>query len=124
MGQRLGQNDLSLDMQVGDDSDSTPLDFIPALEAHVEDRMASEEMSELLLHNIEALKAELNDKERDILESRLLAETPVTLREIGEKYGITRERVRQIEARLLQKIKERMQQTIHDFSEEWIHESR
>ncbi len=124
MGQRLGHNDLSLDMQLTDDSESTPLDFIPALEAHVEDRMASEEMSELLLENIEAIKAELNEKERDILELRLLSETPVTLREIGEKYGITRERVRQIEARLLHKIKERMQQTIHDFSEEWIHESR
>jgi RNA polymerase sigma-32 factor len=124
MGARLGQNDLSLDMQVGEDADYTPLDFIPALEAHVEDRMASDEMRQILLQNIEAIKEDLNEKERDILEQRLLTDSPVTLREIGEKYGITRERVRQIEARLLQKIKERMQRTIHDFSEEWIHESR
>ena len=43
-----------------------------------------------------------------------------TLREIGDKYGITRERVRQIEARLLQKIKAQMTSTIQDFSAEWI----
>ena len=63
---------------------------------------------------------ELNEKELDIFEERLLADSPVTLREIGDKYGITRERVRQIEARLLQKIKERMSTTIQDFSQEWI----
>jgi RNA polymerase sigma-32 factor len=62
----------------------------------------------------------LNSKEREILEKRLLAETPATLREIGEKYGITRERVRQIESRLLQKIKNQMSDNISDFSREWI----
>lgn len=120
MGQRLGQHDMSLDMQVGTDSGFTPMDFIPALEAGVEAQMASDEINVLLHDNIDALRDGLNEKERDILEERLLADNPVTLREIGDKYGITRERVRQIEARLLQKIKDRMASTIQDFSQEWI----
>ncbi len=120
MGQRLGQHDVSLDMQIGDDSSYTPMDFIPALEPGVEEQMASDEISTLIHDNIDAIRAQLNDKELDILEQRLLADSPVTLREIGDKYGITRERVRQIEARLLQKIKHQMSTTIQDFSEEWI----
>jgi RNA polymerase sigma-32 factor len=120
MGQRLGQHDVSLDMQIGDDSSYTPMDFIPALEAGIEAQMATSEISALIHDNIEAIRAGLNDKELDILEQRLLADSPITLREIGDKYGITRERVRQIEARLLQKIKQRMSDTIQDFSEEWI----
>lgn len=120
MGQRLGQHDVSLDMQIGDDSSYTPMDFIPALEAGIEEQMASDEISTLIHDNIDAIRAGLNEKERDILEQRLLADSPITLREIGDKYGITRERVRQIEARLLQKIKHQMSTTIQDFSEEWI----
>jgi RNA polymerase sigma-32 factor len=107
-------------MQIGDDSSYTPMDFIPALEAGIEAQMATSEISALIHDNIEAIRAGLNDKELDILEQRLLADSPITLREIGDKYGITRERVRQIEARLLQKIKQRMSDTIQDFSEEWI----
>ena len=84
------------------------------------DLMASDEIHGLLHDNIAAIRDELNEKELDILEERLLEDSPVTLREIGDKYGITRERVRQIEARLLQKIKERMSTTIQDFSQEWI----
>jgi len=120
MGQRLGQHDMSLDMQIGDDSSFTPMDFIPALEAGIEQQMATDEISTLIHENIDAIRDGLNEKERDILEQRLLADTPITLREIGDKYGITRERVRQIEARLLQKIKHQMSSTIQDFSEEWI----
>ena len=99
MGQRLGQHDMSLDMQVGSsDSGFTPMDFIPALEPGIEAQMASDEIHGLLHDNIAAIRDELNEKELDILEERLLADSPVTLREIGDKYGITREWVRQIEA--------------------------
>ena len=120
MGQRLGQQDLSLDLRVGDDSSFTPMDFIPALDSGIEETLAGEEMTALLHEHIQAILPSLNEKEKDILELRLLADTPITLRAIGEKYGITRERVRQIEARLLQKIKNHMSASIDDFSSEWI----
>ncbi|MFO7727888.1 MAG: sigma-70 family RNA polymerase sigma factor, partial [Desulfonatronovibrio sp.] len=82
--------------------------------------LLQEETADLLNKNIKELMPSLNEKEKDIIEKRLLAESPVTLREIGEKYGITRERVRQIEARLLEKIKVHIQGNVSDFSREWI----
>jgi RNA polymerase sigma-32 factor len=104
----------------GDDSSFTPMDFIPAESTSIETDMADGEISDLLRDKIKGIIPDLNDKEKDILYDRLLAEKPLTLREIGEKYGITRERVRQIEARLLKKLKEHLSQEITDFSEEWI----
>ena len=120
MGQRLSKQDLSLDIPFGEDGDVTPLNFIPALETGVEDKLVKQETAALLRQNLEELIPRLNEKEKDILELRLLSESPLTLREIGEKYGITRERVRQIEARLLQKIKAHLKDNIEDFSREWI----
>ncbi len=120
MGQRLGQHDLSLDMPYSDDSEMTPMNFIPAIGNGAEKILLQEETADILNQNIKELMPALNDKEIDIIEMRLLAESPVTLREIGEKYGITRERVRQIEARLLEKIKAHIQSNISDFSREWI----
>jgi len=120
MGQRLGQHDLSLDMPYSDDSEMTPMNFIPALGQGAEEILLQEETADILNRNIRELMPRLNEKEKDIIEMRLLAESPVTLREIGEKYGITRERVRQIEARLLEKIKAHIKDNVSDFSREWI----
>ena len=120
MGQRLGQYDLSLDMPYTDDSEMTPMNFIPAIGQGVEEILLQEETADILNQNIKELMHKLNDKEKAIIEMRLLAESPVTLREIGEKYGITRERVRQIEARLLEKIKTHIKGNVSDFSRDWI----
>jgi RNA polymerase sigma-32 factor len=62
-------------------------------------------MLSLLHEGIEELRDSLNDRERELLEDRLLADEPLTLQEIGEKYGVTREAVRQMENRLMLKIR-------------------
>ena len=71
---------------------------------------------------MQSLTRHLSEKELDILTNRLLSDDPVTLREIGAKYNITRERVRQIETRLLQKLKTHLTSEIKDFSEDWLDE--
>jgi RNA polymerase sigma-32 factor len=53
---------------------------------------------------LEDAMAELNDRERDIITERRLNEDPITLDELGKRYGISRERVRQLEARAFEKI--------------------
>jgi RNA polymerase sigma-32 factor len=75
---------------------------------------------DLLLENLKAIRPGLNDKELAILDDRLLSDDPITLREIGERFEVTRERVRQIEARLIAKIRDHMTETIKGFSKDWV----
>jgi RNA polymerase sigma-32 factor len=82
--------------------------------------LARDEISGLVDKHLQTIMPELSDKERDLLEQRILSDSPATLREIGAKYGITRERVRQIESRLLEKIRDHFAKRIGDFSAEWI----
>ncbi len=121
MDQRLGASDMSLDMQVNDASGgASRMDFLPALDAGVEDSIASSEIAALIQMHLESIIPKLNEKENYILQNRLLTDEPVTLREIGERYNVTRERVRQLEARLLEKLRQHLSNDIKDFSEEWI----
>ncbi len=119
--QRLSGGDVSLNVPVSDEGDSaTRIDFLPALDAAVEDSIAGEEVSSMIRSKLKTLLPRLSEKELYILEHRLLTDSPETLREIGERYHITRERVRQLEIRLLEKIKKHISVDIQDFSEAWI----
>jgi RNA polymerase sigma-32 factor len=120
MDQRLSRNDMSLNAPLGEDSDATRMDFLPSLGPGIEESLASDQIVELLLENLKAIRPTLNDKELAILDDRLLSDDPVTLREIGERFEVTRERVRQIEARLIAKIREHMTDKIKDFSRDWV----
>jgi len=120
MDQRLSRQDMSLNLPLGEEGGATRMDFLPALGPGVEAGLAQDEIARTLHENLKSIMPKLSDKEQDILTQRLLSDSPVTLREIGEKYGVTRERVRQIEVRLLQKLKKHLSDNIQDFSEEWI----
>ncbi len=120
MEQRLGSSDMSLDVPLAADSTATRMDYLPALAPGVEQTLAQNQIAGILREHLEAILPQLNEKEKDILELRLLTDQPVTLREIGEKYGVTRERVRQLEARLLQKLRAHLTKEIDDFSRDWI----
>ncbi|MCG8531477.1 MAG: RNA polymerase factor sigma-32 [Desulfovibrionales bacterium] len=121
MEQRLDASDMSLDIPVGDDTGgATRMDFLPALGPGIEDVLSDHQMAEMLTQKIADIEHTFNEKELAILHQRLLSDDPITLREIGEKFAITRERVRQIEARLLQKIRDHLFKEIKDFSKDWI----
>lgn len=121
MQQRLDAGDVSLDIPVGDENGSASrIDFLPALGPGIEDSYADSEIAGLVRDGIRELLPSLSEKEAYILEHRLLTDDPVTLREIGERYNVTRERIRQLEARLLTKLRTHLGSEIKDFSEEWI----
>src|SRR5438132_5094327 len=105
MEQRLGSRDLSVDMPMGDDDEATLLNFLPDDKQSPEEQFAETQYSDLLREKMELFAKNLKDKELVIYRERLLNEEPLTLREIGEKYGISRERVRQIEERVKKKLK-------------------
>lgn len=109
MAQRLSGRDVSLDRPLDDQSSGTMIDLQSNQgDVPLDEQLAKEEQLALLRTQIEGLRSELNERELILLEERILADDPLTLQEIGEKYGITREAVRQAESRLMKKIKDRM----------------
>ena len=110
MSQRMSGRDVSLDQPLGDDGGSgTLIDLQPGqYEAAPDDELGHNQELTLLTENIDELRPDLNERESFLLDNRLLSEEPMTLQDIGNKYGITREAVRQMEARLIKKIKERI----------------
>lgn len=112
MAKRMSGRDVSLDKPLDDDSTTNlgDLQKSASSEDALDDMLALKEEVHLLKEKLEELRPTLNEKELILLEERLLADEPLTLQEIGEKYKITREAVRQTEARLLKKIREKMSQ--------------
>ena len=107
MNQRMRNRDVSLDTRIDPDSNTSLLDLQSDSEAiDVQAQIEHNEEISLLLKNIDRVRPQLNEKETFILENRLLADPPMKLKEIGEHYGTSREAVRQMEARLLKKIRQ------------------
>lgn len=114
MQQRLSHRDLSTDAPVGHDSEETLLQSLPDGQAAPEDQLAEAEYRRLVSEKMRKFEGRLKDKDLVIFRQRLIAEKPLTLREIGEKYGISRERVRQIEERLKKKLKAYLSKELKD----------
>lgn len=110
MAMRMSGRDVSLDKPLDDESGVSLRDLQRGrTEQSLDDELAKEQEIELLKRKIEEIRPELSDREKIILDERILNDDPLTLQEIGEKYGITREAVRQMEARLMKKIKTKME---------------
>jgi RNA polymerase sigma-32 factor len=105
MEQRLASRDLSVDVPIGGDEEATLLHFLPDNKQNPEEEYAETQYQQMLRDKMEQFAQSLKDKELVIYRERLLNEDPLTLREIGDKYGISRERVRQIEERVKKKLK-------------------
>ena len=74
----------------------------------VEEDVARRELQEKVKAAIDRFREGLDDRERVILDERLLADDPVTLQAIGDRFGTTREAVRQAEARLMTRLREHL----------------
>ncbi|MGZ3691646.1 MAG: RNA polymerase factor sigma-32 [Pseudobdellovibrio sp.] len=119
MAKRLSARDVSLDKSANNDDESaTPLSALLKKEdgsLPLDEQMALEEQLSLLMDVVKNLREQLTEKELILLEERILSDEPLTLQEIGDKYKISREAVRQTEARLMKKIKDAMMTTTGRF---------
>lgn len=107
MDQRLGSWELSLEKPVRDDaSDRTVRDLLPASTKPVDERIGDDQLRSFIHEKLQAFRETLEGREMEIFDERLLAHQPLTLQELGDRYGITKERTRQIESRLLKKVRE------------------
>jgi RNA polymerase sigma-32 factor len=112
MNRRLSGSDASLNATVGSDGDSST-QWQDWLEDEDSDQAeAYEEKDELDARRallVQAMSV-LNDREKDVLMQRRLSEDPVTLEDLSESYGVSRERIRQIEVRAFEKLQAKMRE--------------
>jgi RNA polymerase sigma-32 factor len=101
----LAQRDFSLDAAVSDDSTTTHLARLPSSAPSAEDNVGQQQVREQVTRAIADVIDHLDERGRYILENRLVSEDPMSLAQIGKHYGISRERARQLETRVKQKLK-------------------
>ena len=108
MNRRLSGPDASLNAPLRSESESEWQDWLADDTADQETRLAErEEMGNRHALLVDAMK-DLTERERDIIQARRLQDEPVTLEDLSQKYGISRERVRQIEVRAFEKLQRGM----------------
>src|SRR5258707_819850 len=113
MNRRLSGPDSSLNAPLRSDSESEWQDWLADDTLDQETRLADrEELGERRTLLTSALD-ELTERERDIIQARRLQDEPATLEELSQKYGISRERVRQIEVRAFEKLQKQMKSALN-----------
>jgi RNA polymerase sigma-32 factor len=117
MSQRLGGGEVSLNAPVGNDGKEVYGSFLPDQKVGVDEQLFEKQNRALLLQKLKEYRAKLSGKELDIYDNRIMAENPITLQELGDKYKISRERVRQIQERIIKNIKKWLTEEIQDFEE-------
>lgn len=115
MDQRLDGWDVSLDAPLKNDSDTERIEFLETDVESTEDQVARKEMEALLHNKISEFKKTMTPRELEIFEQRIFSDSPATLQEIGDRYGISRERVRQVEKNIIKKMREYFKREIPDF---------
>src|SRR5690606_8671685 len=112
MEARLSRPDVSFDAPLrADEADGTTFgDRMAAPGQTAESAVGASELREVFMEKIEAFAETLDERDLQILRERILAEEPLTLAELGERFDVTRERVRQLEAKLVQRLRRYMEE--------------
>jgi len=107
MDRRLASGDASLDVSVGDSEgrQTTRMDLLAAATPGPEKLTEGLELQGMIRERLDEFRTTLAGKELVIYDKRLVAEDPITLQELGDEFGVSRERVRQLEARLTGKLR-------------------
>ncbi len=116
MDQRINAWDVSLDAPLTDDADTARIEFMKTAAEPLEEKISKKEIKVILHQGITAFRKEMNQRELDIFDQRIFAEDPKTLAEIGKQYGISRERVRQIQKNIIAKMKDSFRHTLPDYA--------
>lgn len=117
MEQRLGQWEVSLDEPAGAESDEPLGNIIPSRQQGADEKLENEELKTLFEEKLKEFSRTLKPREVEILTDRILSENPKTLESFGEKYKISKERVRQLEENLIKKLRKFMKEKIKDFKD-------
>jgi len=105
MQTRMEGRDLSLDAPRGDDGTASHLDFLAGDGPGQEDELSSAQERRVTSGTVASALARLDPRERFIVEARLMSDRPMTLKELGDHFGFSRERARQLEIRAREKLR-------------------
>jgi RNA polymerase sigma-32 factor len=116
MDRRLSSGEASLDAPVGDTDGRavSRLELMPSMTSGPEASLEAREMGELVHVHLTHFRQTLKGKDVIIFDKRMVAEDPLTLQELGDEFGISRERVRQLEARLTMKLRQYLKEELGD----------
>lgn len=98
----------SLDQPLGDENKSTAMDSLQDPGEAIDASLAQEQLKTILSDHISEFVQTLNEKERIVFQERMMNDDPKTLQEVADKFGITRERARQIESKVVEKLRKHM----------------
>lgn len=107
MDQRLGSGgqEMSLDRPLEEDGRQSLSDIIGSDEESLDDKLADLQNVEILKSHLEEFVKGLKPRDQEIFKKRLLSEVPESLQTIADQYGVSRERIRQVEERLISQLK-------------------
>lgn len=120
MSQRLGSTDMSVDAPLKDDGDSNLLSVIPSDKESAEEKVAKQQLFNALADSLAEFEKALSEKEIRILHGRIIDEEKQTLQELSDSLSISKERVRQIENKLRDKLKAFVAKKLGAELEDWM----
>lgn len=100
--------EVSLEAPIGDEGGATAKDMLAFEGEAADERIAQNQLKTILSDHISEFVQTLNEKERIVFQERMMSEDPKTLQEVADKFGITRERARQIESKVVEKLRKHM----------------
>ena len=116
MNRRISGSDYSLNSPVTDDSSGEWQDWLEDDTQNQEASFADTEEYLIKKNILSDSLGYLNERERDIISDRQLSENPLTLEELSKRYGVSRERIRQIEAKAFEKLQTKMTEKAKDIN--------
>ena len=108
MEQRMDGRDLSLDAPMGDDGGYSHVDFVASGGPQQDEELSGAEEQQVVAGRVEEALARLDARERYIIQQRVMNDRPLTLKELGEHFGFSRERARQLEIRAKEKLRQEL----------------
>jgi RNA polymerase sigma-32 factor len=113
MEQRMSSRDLSLDTPFDDNHELTHLDLLQEDSINQEEALVLEQAKKIRESEVLNAMKRLNEKEVFVIKNRIMADSPLTLQEIGDHLKLSRERVRQIESEALKKLKKEIRPSVY-----------
>jgi RNA polymerase sigma-32 factor len=119
MTQRLEGGEVSLDVPLGEGSRDTFGTFLKDSSVAIDEQLSREQRRVIFAQKLKEFRKGLSRREADIFDKRIMSENPTILKDLGDKYHISRERVRQIQQRIIENIRKWSKEQISNFEEDY-----